>query len=82
MTIFLATIVAAALYAVEPETCVVPGGSIIVEHSGRTYAVASMECRDLFLIDPERYSQLFDALIELQEQGKNVTPPQPSLVPS
>jgi hypothetical protein len=55
---------------------------VIVEHAGKSYAVASAECRDLFLTDPERYAQLFDALIELQEQGKNIAPPQPSLVPS
>ena len=80
MTILAAAMFAAALSAVEPETCI--GGDVVVEHAGKRYPVASSECRDLFLSDPERYSQLFDALIELEAGGKRVAPRQPSLVPS
>jgi hypothetical protein len=80
MTILVAAMFAAALFAVEPETCI--GGDVVVEHAGKRYALATSECRDLFLSDPERYSQLFDALTELEAAGKRIAPRQPSLVPS
>lgn len=82
MTFVAAALFAAALSAIEPETCIAPGGTVKVEHAGKRYALASAECRDLFLSDPERFSQLFDALTELAAAGKRVAPPQPSLVPS
>jgi hypothetical protein len=82
MTFVVAALFATTLFAVEPETCIAPGGTVIVEHAEKRYALASIECRDLFLTDPERYSQLFDALTELAQTGKRVAPSQPSLVPS
>ena len=82
MTFVAAALFAAALSAVEPETCIAPGGTVIVEHAGKRYALASSDCRDLFLSDPERYSQIFDALTELATAGKPAAPAQPSLVPS
>lgn len=82
MTFVAAALFAAALSAVEPETCIAPGGTVIVEQAGKRYALASSDCRDLFLSDPERYSQLFDALTELAAAGKPAAPAQPSLVPS
>jgi YHS domain-containing protein len=71
------------LLAVEPEQCLTPRASVTVEHGGKTYALANEACREQFLSDPERYAQLYDALLELQAQGRRVQPPsKPSLVPS
>ena len=53
---------------VEPESCIPSRGSraaVVVEHEGKSYPLTSEQCRELFLSDPERYSQLFDALAEL-----------------
>lgn len=66
--LLLACVIPGRLAAIEPEECLVPPGSTAaasVEHDGSLYEFASVECRELFLSDPERYSQLFDALAEL-----------------
>lgn len=58
--------------------------AITVSHAGRTYYVTDERCRDAFLAEPERYAQLFDALAELEAEGK-APPPEhdaASLVPS
>lgn len=72
--------------AVEPEACVVPDGSTpaaSVVHAGRVYELTSAECRDLFLTDPERYAQLFDALAELAARPSRPRIQEPvSLVPN
>lgn len=63
--------------------------AVRVEYGGKTYLLRDAACKALFETDPERYSQLFDALLE--EGGKGSTKPktpQPkasesaSLVPS
>ena len=63
----------------QPEQCLAKG-DVTVTHAGRTYRLASEECRQQFLSDPERYAQLYDALLELAAAGE--TPRIPSLVPS
>lgn len=67
-----------------PEECLVKSGkaAVTVEHGGKTYQFAYADCRDEFLKDPERYSQLYDALLELQAAGRKVESRPPSLVPS
>jgi YHS domain-containing protein len=55
------------------------------EYGGKVYYFTGPACKDEFLADPERYSQLYDALIELQAEGKmpNAKPrDEASLVPS
>lgn len=39
-----------------------------VEYGGKTYFLRDEECRQLFQTDPERFSQLFDALLEQANQ--------------
>ncbi|HVR44768.1 MAG TPA: hypothetical protein VMS56_15150 [Thermoanaerobaculia bacterium] len=54
--------------AIDPEACLVQPGAraaVTVEHEGRSWELAAPECRELFLSDPERYAQLFEALAEL-----------------
>ena len=68
----------AALHA--PEECL--GKGLVVEYQGKTYELRYEDCRDEFLSDPERFSQLYDALLELKEEGKHVEAPKASLVPS
>ena len=63
-----------------PEECL--GKGFTVEHQGKTYELRYADCRDEFLKDPERYSQLYDALLEMQSEGQKIEPPRPSLVPS
>lgn len=76
-------LVLSLLLAIEPEQCLTPPASVTVEHGGKTYALASEACREQFLGDPERYAQLYDALLELQAQGRRIQPPpKASLVPS
>jgi len=73
------------LLVATPEECLVGKGdaAATVTHGGKTYRFRYAECRDEFLTDPERFSQLYDALIELQQSGETVAPPsRPSLVPS
>ena len=47
-----------------PEECFVASGkpAVTVEHGGKTYGFRFADCREEFLTDPERYSQLYDAL--------------------
>ena len=45
-----------------------------VEYGGKTYLLRDQACKTLFEADPERYSQLFDALLE--ENGKGSAKPQ------
>lgn len=76
---------AALLFALAlhtPEECIVTDGkpAATIEHEGKTYAFRFADCRDEFLTDPERYAQLYDALLELRGAGSQ--PAAPSLVPS
>ena len=84
MNVLAAGLVLMALTA--PEDCLVRSGEravASVEHSGRTYQFRKVECREEFLADPERYSQLYDALAELAAAGTPVqAPAEASLVPS
>jgi YHS domain-containing protein len=67
-----------------PEEClVVKGtGAVQVEHAGKTYQFRYADCRDEFLADPERFAQLYDALLELAAEGAVLETAPPSLVPS
>ena len=67
-----------------PEECFVAKGkpAATVEHNGKTYGFRFAACRDEFLTDPERYSQLYDALAELHAAGAKIESRPPSLVPS
>ena len=78
----LALILAAAIHT--PEECFVASGkpAATVEHNGKTYRFRFADCRDEFLSDPERYSQLYDALAELHAAGETIESARPSLVPS
>ena len=75
-----------AATAPAPEECVVPPGRravVTATFQGKTYGFTKPECRDVFLSDPERYSQLYDALAELMAEGVSVErPDDASLVPS
>lgn len=72
--------------APQPEQCLAKRGdstAIEVTHAGKTYRMAAEACRAQFLSDPERFSQLYDALLELEAAGRAVAAPsRPSLVPS
>ena len=77
----------AAGTAPAPEACMVKPGAVAAAstvYNGRPYFFASIECGEEFLSDPERYSQLYDALSELAASGVPVkpTPADESLVPS
>jgi len=63
-----------------PEECL--GKEFATEWQGKTYTFRYADCRDEFLKDPERYAQLYDALLEMQAAGQKVEPPRASLVPS
>lgn len=66
----------------DPERCLAKRG-VPVEHDGKQYTLRDEACRQLFLTDPERYAQLFDALGDLAAAGKApAAAPRPSLVPS
>lgn len=65
-----------------PEECVAKKSDITATHGGKTYAFRHADCRDEFLKDPERFSQLYDALLEMQAQGMELAPRRESLVPS
>lgn len=72
----------AAQPAADPDRCLATRGVSVV-HDGKQYTLRDEACRQLFLTDPERYAQLFDALGELAAAGKApVAAPRPSLVPS
>lgn len=73
----------AALSAPPPAQCLSKSNdAFVVEHAGKTYRMASEECRAQFLSDPERYAQLYDALMELEAAGRAKRAAAPSLVPS
>ena len=67
-----------------PEQCLAKpqSATATAEWQGKTYFFASAACREEFVKDPERWSQLYDALLELQEAGRPMQAPAPSLVPS
>ena len=83
--VMLAATVALAQEAPAPEECLrksEDASAVVVSHQGKTYHLASDACRAQFLSDPERYSQLYDALAELAAEGAPLRPATPSLVPS
>ena len=62
----------------KPADCILPGpqGAVAsAEYGGKTYYFRNQDCKEEFLADPERYSQLYDALLELKAQGKTVKKP-------
>lgn len=76
-----------AVAQIAPEECVVKKGEIAAASAtfnGKTYTFSKVECRDLFLSDPERYAQLYDALAEMLAAGAQLeaAPRDASLVPS
>ena len=79
---------AATPQAPKAEDCLLAGpngAATSVEYGGKTYYLRSQACKEEFLTDPERYSQLYDALFELKAQGKTTRKPavsDASLVPS
>ena len=82
MTLAALVLVLAAIHT--PEECLVVKGTGVAaaEHDGKRYQFRFADCRDEFLADPERYSQLYDALLELAAEGAVLEPARPSLVPS
>ena len=78
---------AGAQDAIDPTSCPTTAddaSGFEVTHEGRTYYVANAACRDAFIAEPERYAQLFDALAELEAEGRAPAPQADasSLVPS
>ncbi|HYC89738.1 MAG TPA: hypothetical protein VEO54_11045 [Thermoanaerobaculia bacterium] len=73
-----ALVLLAALHT--PEECLTRKSGITAAYGGKTYAFRYADCREQFLEDPERFSQLYDALLELQAAGE--VPRTASLVPS
>ena len=92
MRFLLATLLSATLAlttsgqnAPEPEECLAGAkeSAVVATYSGKSYRLTNEACRDQFLSDPERYSQLYDALLELEAAGAPAgAPATPSLVPS
>ena len=86
LVLAIAAGVASAQDAPEPEECLAnakDSSALVATHRGKTYRFKYEACRDQFLTDPERYSQLYDALLELEAEGTPLTVPDtPSLVPS
>ena len=83
--LFAVAVAAGAQPATQPEDCIArdKASGVEVSHGEKTYRLASEACRDEFLSDPERYSQLYDALLELEREGIPHQPrPTDSLVPS
>jgi YHS domain-containing protein len=84
--LFAATAAVAGEDASAPEECLARGNgapALTVMHGGKTYRMANEACRAQFLTDPERYAQLYDALLELEAEGTPLRAPAlPSLVPS
>ena len=81
-----ATAAVAQEVAPVPEECLAKAGDAAapaVTHAGKTYRMANDACRAQFLSDPERFAQLYDALLELEAEGTPLrAPAAPSLVPS
>ena len=67
-----------------PEECVVAKSEITATYGGKTYAFRFADCREEFLTEPERFAQLYDALLEMEDAGLAVEkkPRGESLVPS
>lgn len=63
-----------------PEECL--GKEFATEYQGKTYTFRYEDCRDEFLKDPERMSQLYDTLREMQKEGQAIAAQKASLVPS
>lgn len=81
----LAGTVAVAQDTPAPEDCLAKAGdasALTVTHGGKTYRMSNEACRAQFSADPERYAQLYDALLELEAEGAPPRAAQPSLVPS
>jgi YHS domain-containing protein len=78
--------VAVAQEVPAPEECLRKAGdasALSVTHAGKTYRMANEACRAQFVSDPERYAQLYDALLELEAEGTPLrATAAPSLVPS
>lgn len=78
--------VALAQEAPAPEQCLAKAGqatALTVTHAGKTYRMANEACRAQFASDPERFAQLYHALLELEAEGTPLrAPAAPSLVPS
>ena len=79
--------VSAARAATAPADCILAGpegAAASVEYGGKTYHLRDAACKEEFFTDPERYSQLYDALLELKAEGKPLPkPPAPaSAVPA
>jgi hypothetical protein len=69
----------------EPEQCLAYRGDPVVEiatFSGREYRFRLSGCRAQFETDPERFAQLYDALLEMKASGQELPSASPSLVPS
>ena len=69
----------------QPETCLARNAGAIASatYNGKTYRFTSTECREQFLSDPERFSQLYDALEEMAAAGLSIeAEAEASLVPS
>jgi YHS domain-containing protein len=72
----------------KPTECIADAKTAVTsaEFGGKTYHFKSEACKAEFLTDSERYSQLYDALLELKAQGKTLKKPKPldnaSQVPS
>jgi YHS domain-containing protein len=81
-----AATVAVAQETPAPEECLAKAGdrpALTVTHAGKTYRLTNEACRAQFVSDPERYAQLYDALLELEAEGTPLrAPATPSLVPS
>ena len=86
MNLFVLLLAAATVVERAPEECLVLKGKAAASatYAGKTYGFRYAECREQFLADPERYSQLYDALRELAAEGAALAPPaaDESLVPS
>ena len=78
----LAFLLLAAIHT--PEECLVTSGkaAVTIEHQGKSYGFHFADCREEFLTDPERYAQLYDALLEMHAEGMKVERAPASLVPS
>ena len=85
VTLLVATFATSALAQPAPEECLAKAGdesAVVVSYGDKAYRMANEACRAQFLTDPERYSQLYDALLELEREGTPLPPSAPSLVPS
>jgi YHS domain-containing protein len=86
--LFCIALVVAPAYSqevVQPEDCLLREGeapAASVEFDGKTYGFRSVACRDQFASDPERYSQLYEALAEMAAAGRQLRSRPTSLVPS